>query len=205
MVFNQVEQSWPLSSGVVAYTLGAAGSLATTGGLRAQKITAWRAASGDMTKGGEVLAMEDFGAAATMAQAQLIQLATRAALKGVIASVPSTITTPIPSVVGADTSYPSINIRVFPPPSSAPGVIELHYWTPIASFSTVGDTVSLPPGYEDMLHFNLAVHLAPQYARATGITQELAANAQNSKAAIIQQNTMMRVAPPPQAAPQKAA
>ena len=51
MVFNQVEQSWPLSSGVVAYTLGAAGSLATTGGLRAQKITAWRAASGDMTKG----------------------------------------------------------------------------------------------------------------------------------------------------------
>jgi hypothetical protein len=183
-VFNQVEQTFNLVAGSVNYTLGSGGTFSTTGGLRAQKVTAWRAnASGVLSSGGPALSMAEFGAIARQERGRL---------------------TAIPEAVGADTNYPLINIAVYPPPSSSPGTLTLHYWTPIPAFATVGDTVSLPPGYEDMLHFNLAVRLAPQYARATGITQELAANAQNSKASIIQQNTMMSMQPQ-QAAPQKAA
>lgn len=54
----------------------------------------------------------------------------------------------------------------------------------------MGDTVNFPSGFEDALHFGLAVRLYHAYPRQGGIPPELAANAQNTKAAIVQQNTM---------------
>src|SRR5579883_1336177 len=112
-------------------------------------------------------------------------------------------TTPIPAMVAADTSFPLINLRVFPPPSSSPGTIELAFWTPLLKFATVGDTVNMPDGWEDLLHFDLALRLYPQYARSSGLDPGLAANAQNAKAALIPQNTMSAPAQPQ--APQQAA
>ena len=123
-------------------------------------------------------------------QKPLAELFTRAALKGAIASVPSTLTVPIPTIVGADTAYPLINVRVWPPPSAAPGTIELGYWTPIVVFSAVSDAIALPPGYEDALHFNLAIALAPMWLKGA-IPESLAGNAASTKARIVQQNTVM--------------
>lgn len=54
---NQVSQTFQLLSGVTAYTLGSGGTFATTGGLRALKITAWRAVVAGMAKGGRVLSL----------------------------------------------------------------------------------------------------------------------------------------------------
>ena len=182
--FNQVSQSFNPSSGVVAYTLGSAvnsASLVTTGNLRALKLTAWRAAyAGVLTSGGRVLSLEEFGAAS--AQSQTTGEAT-----------------PIPRIVGADTSYPLINVRISPPPGTLVGVLELDYYTPITQITNFAATVALPEGWEHMLHANLAVALAPQYARQGGISQEVAALAQNSKQALISQNQMSG-APPAQAA-----
>lgn len=191
MVFNQVRQTFSLVAATSAYTLGSGGTFVTTSSLRAQKVTDWRATSGDMQKGGPALSLSEFDTAAMAGQAKLAELFTRAALKGAIASVPSTLTVPIPSIVGADTAYPLINVRVWPPPSASPGTIELGYWTPIAAFSTVGDSIALPPGYEDALHFNLAVALAPMWLKGAPIPEALAANAASTKARIVQQNTVM--------------
>lgn len=190
MVFNQARQTFSLVAATSGYTLGSGGTFATTGSLRAQKVTDWRATSGDMQKGGPVLSMPEFDTAAMAGQPKLAELFTRAALKGAIASIPSTLTVPVPSIVGADTAYPLINVRVWPPPSSAPGSIELGYWTPIAAFSAVSDAIALPPGYEDALHFNLAVALAPMWLKGS-IPEALAANAASTKARIVQQNTVM--------------
>jgi hypothetical protein len=193
--FNQVMQTFALVAGDSEYTFGSGGQWATTGALRPQKVTAWRAYAGDMHRGGLPMAMEAFSAAIQAKQAELLALNTQAIAEGVITTFPASVTAPIPAILGADTAYPLINVRVYPPPSAAPGSVELAYWTPIVAAAAVGDTVTMPPGYEAMIHFNLAVALAPQYARSGGITPELAANAQNAKAAIVQQNTGMAQPP----------
>ncbi|HEY1340989.1 MAG TPA: hypothetical protein VGF59_25935 [Bryobacteraceae bacterium] len=177
-VFNQVMQTFTLTAGTTAYTLGSGGTLATTGGLRAQKVTAWRAfSSTTVTNGGAPLSMAEFGAAVGASDEGI-------GMQSVI-----------PKFLGADTAYASVNIRIWPPPSSSPGSLELAYWTPISQISDFTASISLPDGWIDMLHFNLAVRLAPLYARQGGISQELAANAQNTKAALVSQNQMTPAAP----------
>ena len=191
-VFNRVLQTFTLVAGTSAYTLGSGGSFATTSSLRAQKVTAWIATSGDMREGGTPLGMDEFGAACVAAQAALAALYAEAATEGVVTTVPAPLVAPIPLLVGCDTAYPLINVRVYPQPSAAPGNLELAYWVPIVAFAAVSDGLTgLPPGYEAAIHFNLAVALEPQYARAGGPDPILAANAQNTKASIVEQNRMI--------------
>jgi hypothetical protein len=169
MAFNQVRQSFNLVYATASYTLGSGGSFATTGGKRAVKVTSWRASYGGvLSSGGPVLSMEEFGAQAKQMLGE---------------------STPIPSLVGADTAYPLINIRIHPLPSFVVGTLELGYWTPITQFTTVTDVLAFEDGFEEMLHFNLAVILFPQYGRTGGIDPVLAANAQNSKAKIVAMNS----------------
>lgn len=174
-VFNQVMQVFNLSAGVSAYTLGSGGTFATTSNLRAQKVTAWRAAyAGVLSRGGGVLSMAELGARANQQGGELAA---------------------IPEFVGADTSYPLINVRVFPPPSATPGTLELAYWVPIAQISDFTATISLPEGWPEMLHWNLALRLFPQYARPGQVIDVIAGNAQNAKASIVNQNSMQGAAP----------
>lgn len=192
-VYGKVMQTFTLVAGTSAYTLGSGGTFATSGGLRAQKITAWLATAGNMREGGAPLSMEEFAAASVAAQAALEALYMEAATEGVVTTVPAPLVAPVPLLVGADTAYPLINVRVYPQPSSAAGNLELAYWVPIVAFSAVSDGLTgLPPGYEAAIHWNLAVELYPQYARAGGTALEvLLSRAQNDKAAIVEQNKMI--------------
>jgi hypothetical protein len=106
-------------------------------------------------------------------------------------SDPMSSTSVLANTVAADGSFPNINIKVFPVPAAAPGTLWLDYWSAIAQFITVGDTLNLPAGWQDALHFNLAVRLYPQYARAGGIDPVLAANAQSSKGALVALNAQI--------------
>lgn len=164
--FNQIMQNFVLVAGQPAYTLGVGGTFGTL--TRAQRATAWRASYGGiLSRGGMVLSIPDFDAQAMQHGGELAS---------------------IPQIVGADTAFPLVNLRVWPPPSAQPGLLELAYWTPVTAFVAPTDVIALPQGWEDMLHFNLAIKLYPQYARQGGIPPELAANAQNSKLALVQQN-----------------
>jgi hypothetical protein len=175
---NQITQAFSLQASITAYTLGVGGNLITT--ARAMKVTAWRAYyAGVLHSGGRVLSMAEFG---EQAKQQLGE------------------TTPIPHIVGADTAYPLINVRVFPPPSNTPGTLELSFYTPMAQFATVNDTINLPQGWQDMLHFNLAKRLYPQYPRPSN-REHVWAMAQETKAALMVENTMTAPQPQP-AAPQ---
>lgn len=166
-VFTQLFGTYALQGGVSAYTLGVGGSFGTS--VRAQRAVSWSAVYFNFRTGGPILSFPEFQAAAVD---------------------PIGVTSAIPKIVGADEAWPLINVRVFPiPATGGSGSIEIAYWTVIQQFVAVGDTISLPPGYFQMLHWNLAVLLYPKYARVGGMPPEVAAMAQNSKLSLVQQNS----------------
>lgn len=185
-VYTQKTYTTALQAGVSGYTVGAGGSMNT--GERVQRVTAWDSRSGDVVRGGPVLSLDAFGAAMQAEAERIAGIAAQAALVG-LAAFPATITAPVPSIVGADTAFPLINLRVFPTPSANSAIV-LAGWTPltaIADFTAALPT--LPSGWEPMLKLQLALLLYPMFARQGGIPQELAANAMNAKASIVNQNT----------------
>jgi hypothetical protein len=58
-------------------------------------------------------------------------------------------------------SMPTGTLFVYPVPASGSTLVLLTR-TPVLAFA-LGDTVSLPPGWEDALAYNLAIRLAPEF------------------------------------------
>lgn len=162
---TKTHTGFAMVTGTVAYTLGTAGTLVTAG--RVLRVTGASSVSGNFRQACDLLSFEQFAA----------QVSDPLGSQSVLAKV-----------VAADGSFPSINLKVFPVPAAGPGTLWLDYWMAIAAFAAVGDTITLPEGWEHALHFNLAVSLYPQYARASGIPPELAANAQQSKGSLVALN-----------------
>ncbi len=76
--------------------------------------------------------------------------------------------------------FPLKTITFWPVPSDASYSAVLWCWGAISSFTNISNTVSLPPGYNLALEYNLAVLLAPKYGRKAD--ELLLALAANSKA-----------------------
>lgn len=86
-----------------------------------------------------------------------------------------------PTKLYVEDTYPLAILNLWPVPSVANKLV-LYSWKPLAAFSSVNDTVDLPPGYARALRYNLAIELAPEYGKI--ISQETAAIANGSKANI---------------------
>lgn len=163
-VYTVIHQSFTLTAGTDAYTLGAAGSLETAGGVVPVRITSAASVSGNFRSPVKVVSFQ------TLTE---------------MASDPLASTSVLAKLLAADNGWPSIGVRVFPMPAASPGSLQLDYWTAITAFAGVGSTVSLPPGFEAALHWSLAVELWPQYARPGNSIDIIAANATKAKAAIV--------------------
>ena len=72
------------------------------------------------------------------------------------------IPTTIPQILYCDYAYPLANLFFWGYPTQA-NKVELWTWQPFTTFASVVDNVILPPGYPDMLCYNLAVRLADQF------------------------------------------
>lgn len=69
------------------------------------------------------------------------------------------------------------NISLYPVPTSTTLSLVLYVPTPITVFADVNASIVLPPGYEDVLHYGLAVRIAPMFGReASQTTKDLAAD-----------------------------
>ena len=91
---------------------------------------------------------------------------------------------PIPQKVYFDYGYPTGNISFWPYPTVA-NQVEIYNWKQLSSFSALTTTVSLPYGYWDLLVYNLAIRMAPDYGvEATPtvlkLAQEAIVNVQSS-------------------------
>lgn len=81
-----------------------------------------------------------------------------------------------------DAKMANSTLYLWPIPTAV-RTLELATWNAISSFANTGVSISLPPGYERALMYNLAVELAPQFPD-TNLSQVVIDTAKESKAAI---------------------
>lgn len=165
MAYLIYHQAFTLVAGTSKYTVGTTGSLVAT--ARPVAITGWQSAIGNISTGGVVMNFDEFRAKYQNLTGKRSQLA---------------------EAVAADFLFPNINIEVYPTPDTSPGTLTLDYYSPLVEFAATSTSLTLPDGYEAALHTNLALALAPQYARVGGVTPELLKAAQDAKAFIVQKN-----------------
>ena len=68
-----------------------------------------------------------------------------------------------PSAIYMDRQYPNANIYLWPAPSDTSKALVLQFAAPLGGFATLDDIESMPPAYRQMLRYNLAVMIAPEY------------------------------------------
>ena len=68
----------------------------------------------------------------------------------------------LPDQLYYEPSFPLGTIHIYETPSAA-NDIYINSWKSLHSFSSLTTTLSLPPGYERALKYNLASELAPEY------------------------------------------
>ena len=73
-----------------------------------------------------------------------------------------TVETTYPYYLYYNRQWPTGTLKLWPEPSSALTLV-MNVWPQIGTFSTLATTVTLPPGYERYLEYELAVELAPEY------------------------------------------
>lgn len=72
------------------------------------------------------------------------------------------VQTEIPELLFLDRAYPLATIYLRHVPT-AQLTLYISSWKRLQSFAAIGDTVALPPGHEDMLAYNLAERIWPEY------------------------------------------
>lgn len=156
LVFQITDETFPLT-GPPNYAMGPIGTFATVRPLRIRAAKV-RAANG-ATRPVRIVDAEEFSAV-----------------------FDSTAIGLFAQVLMCDYAAVVSNIWLNPAPVTG-GTLELWSIKPLASFATLTDVLTLPPGYLEFLKSNLAVRLAPAFADAK-LTAETAELAQSTMAAL---------------------
>jgi hypothetical protein len=99
-------------------------------------------------------------------------------------------TTTYPTILYYEPTYPNALIKLWPVPTVA-NVLTLKLWGVLGGFATAATSVSLPPGYERALAYNLAVEIAPEFQLP--VPEAVVGLALNSKASIKRVNSPLIV------------
>ena len=157
-----VEETLTLSAGTATYTMGASGDLNTTRPTRIEDACFIRYNFIDTPL--ELLNFE-----------------------GHAAIVDKTTQSNIPQYLFPDMQNPLARLTFWPTPSSAAAVAHIFSWKQLQQFATLTTALALPPGYEEMIAFNLAVRWAgPEFGQK--VPDEVRALAVMSKANIERMN-----------------
>jgi hypothetical protein len=150
------ESPLTLTAGDGAYTLGTSGDITT----RPQEIVAAviRDASNSLDQPVKILSASEY------------------------AALPDkTAQADYPTSLYDDGGYPQRTITLYPVPAAAHKLV-LYTKRALTEISTLDTSVSLPPGYDDAIVFNLAMRLAPEYGRT--VPDAVAVLATEAKASV---------------------
>ncbi len=174
----QYHQVLTITAGTNAYTFGTGGTLVAS--AAPVKIYGAQSISGAFKKPVKIVSFAEYDAA--------------------YADFGGT-TAVLADMLAVDNAYPSMNLRVAPMPATSPGTLTIDYLGVMTAFAATSTSLALHPAFEEALHFNLAMVLLPRYGRQGFDPAVLAANAQNSKARIVELNRSINGGPAP--APEK--
>ena len=163
MVYQLLQESKALSASVGSYTIGSGGAWDTTRPNKIVDPCFVRDSNG-----------QDY-------PVELID----AAQYGLL--VKKTLESTYPEYLFYDHAYASSlgTIYLYPEPAATGYTLYINSWKQLTRLSTIGDTVTLPPGYEEMLTAQFAIRAA---AGQVPVSAELARIARDSKAAVARLN-----------------
>lgn len=139
LVFTETVEDFSLTGNDGSYTIGTGGDFNTTRPLKIRAATIVEPSGTDRTEL-EVLSMEEYAYQTDLT------------------------VTGRPQRVYYDANYPTGTLRFHPVPSQT-YTVTLYTEKPLTNFTTVNDTVTMPPGYERALAYNLAVEIAPEFGK----------------------------------------
>lgn len=154
LVYERTTESFTLSSGTSAYTMGSGGDFNTT---RPVKIVESHVRQG--TTDYPLALVSD----------------------SIYQSIAVKSTGGLPEYINFTNEYPLATINLYPTPSTA-YTLFITSEKPFSEYASINSTVDLPPGWEDALTYNLAVRLCGIYGQP--VDQSLSSLARESKAMI---------------------
>lgn len=160
MVYASEDVTKALTGGVGSYTIGPTGAIVSSRPIR---IESARILAGGVETPLQVIQKDQYDA------------------------IPVKTTQSTPDTLYYQPSYPNGTVYLSPIPSG--DTLKLSVFTQLQSFALVSTSVSLPPGYERAMHYNLAIEIAPEFQKS--VSQEVASNATESKAAIKRANNSL--------------
>ena len=163
MVYYETEDTHSLSAGTAKYTIGSGGDIDT---VRPVKINRAFMRSGTIDTPINIIGEEQY---------RDIAIKTFSATSAWLYYNPG---------------YALGEIYIYP---AGGGTLYLYSLKPLTTFTALTDTVTLPPGYERTLKYNLAIELAPEYGKEATIT--IANRAQKAKDKLKAMNAAVHVQP----------
>jgi hypothetical protein len=90
-----------------------------------------------------------------------------------------------PTQVQVEYEYPLIKLNFWPIPSVANKAV-IYSWNQLANIASLDTVLSLPPGYQEAIRWNLAMKLCPFYGKPA--TQEIVAESRDTRAKLKRSN-----------------
>lgn len=169
MIINSIRETFPLVANQQTYTIGTGGNFNTARPMEIKDaLLQITDASPNVELGIEIVNQDQYD--------QII-------LKGT--------TSTIVRRLFYDNAYPLGNIWLYPVPQNGNYNLVLVSKKPLADVASASSTISLAPGFDRALRYNLAVEIAPEYAKEPSPT--VAAIAIQSKAHVKRRATKIQL------------
>ena len=162
MVYQLQEQTHTLVAGTGSYTVGSAGAIAITRPVQIESAFIRDSNNNDLTI--KVVNKYEFDRINS-----------------------KTSQTSYPTILFYDPGFANGTINLYPVPNAA-NTLHFTVWKPFSSISTLVTTISLPPGYQKAIVYNLSVELGEEYGSSA--TPRVLSKAEDMKANIRRINNM---------------
>jgi hypothetical protein len=143
LIYTRTREAVAMTPGTASYTMGASGTYSATRALVIE----------------EALIRDETVSPALESPMEILSLAEWAAIPQKDSS------SAVPTKLFHDSGYPLDTVTVYPKPTAAHKLV-LYSQKPLTAISALTTDISLPPGYEEALIYNLAIRLAPSYSKA---------------------------------------